>query len=477
MTNLLFCIRKIPSFTLIYNFLGDIFVKEVMKMKKYDVAIIGAGAGGYVAAIYAARSGLNVALVEKGKVGGACFNLGCIPSKIMIEHSKLIQKMKLGEQWGISTDNIEIDFPKLMQRKEDLIQQLLEDIHRYIGNNTITYYSGKAEVTKDLVVKVNGEEFEAKDIILATGSKPFVPPFKGLETATYYTTDTIFNMKELPKQLTIIGGGVISIEMAFSLAPLGTKVTILNHSRDILQTEEPDARPIIRKKLHELGVELVLDFEFEEIRGNEIVTSRGVYTYENLLFATGRRPNVEIAEALGLEMDGRYIKVNEYYETNMPHVYAIGDIIGGHQLAHAASAEGIHAIEAILGNKPEPIDLSTIPRCVYSTPEIATFGALENEVSADEVIVTKLPFKTNPKALMEGNADGFIKFISSKKDNSILGACVVGDGATEILNSMLAVKVAGGTAEDLAKIIFPHPTKSELIGDAARTVFWKGIHI
>src|SRR5690606_30108034 len=210
-----------------------------MKMKKYDVAIIGAGAGGYVAAIYAARSGLNVALVEKGKVGGACFNLGCIPSKIMIEHSKLIQKMKLGEQWGISTNNIEIDFPKLMQRKEDLIQQLLEDIHRYIGNNTITYYSGKAEVTKDLVVKVNGEEFEAKDIILATGSKPFVPPFKGLETATYYTTDTIFNMKELPKQLTIIGGGVISIEMAFSLAPLGTKVTILNHSRDILQTEEP----------------------------------------------------------------------------------------------------------------------------------------------------------------------------------------------------------------------------------------------
>lgn len=446
-------------------------------MKKYDVAIIGAGAGGYVAAIYAARSGLNVALVERGKVGGACFNLGCIPSKIMLEHSKLVQKMNQGKTWGIHHSNLEIDFPKLMQRKDLIIEQLLEDIHRFIGNNTITYYEGTAEVSKDLVVKVNDEEFEAKDIILATGSKPFVPPFKGIETATYYTTDNIFNIQELPKQLTIIGGGVIAIEMAFSLAPLGTKVTILNHSRDILQTEEPDARPIIRQKLHELGVELVLDFEFIEIQGNKIITSRGVYTYENLLFATGRRPNVEIAESLGLEMDGRYIKVNEYCETSVPHVYAIGDIIGGMQLAHAASAEGILAIEKILGNTPEPIDPLTIPRCVYSSPEIATFGVLEDEVNADDVIVTKLPFETNPKALMEGNSSGFIKFISSKKDNSILGACVVGDGATEILNSMLATKVAGGTAEDLGKIIFPHPTKSEHIGDAAKAVFWKGIHI
>lgn len=448
-------------------------------MKKFDVAIIGAGAGGYVAAIYAARSGLNVALVEKGKVGGACFNLGCIPSKIMIEHARIIQKMKLGKQWGITSGPVDIDFPKLMQRKDAIIQQLLEDIHRFIGNNTITLYEGKGEVSKDLTVSVNGEVFEAENIILATGSKPFVPPFKGLESADYYTTDTIFQMKELPRQLTIIGGGVISVEMAFSLAPLGTKVTILNHSRDILQTEEPEARPIIREKLHELGVELVLDFEFEEIRGKEkeIVTSKGVYPYENLFFATGRRPNVEIAEALGLEMNGRFVKVNEHYETSIPHIYAIGDIIGGYQLAHAASAEGIHVVEAILGNQPKPIDPSAIPRCVYSTPEIATFGVMENEVNPDEVIVTKLPFLTNPKALMEGHSEGFIKFISSKKDNRILGACVVGEGATEMLNSMLAVKVAGGTAEDLAKIIFPHPTKSEHVGDAARAVFWKGIHM
>lgn len=444
-------------------------------MEKYDLAIIGAGAGGYVAAIHAAKRGLKVALVEKGKIGGACFNLGCIPSKIMLEHSKIIQKMNEAKEWGISVEGVSVDFPKLMERKDQIINKLLEDIKRYIGNTTITLYSGKAEVTKDRIVKANNNEFFAENIIIATGSKPFVPPIKGVENVNYYTTDTIFHIRELPKQLTIIGGGVIAVELAFSLAPLGTKVTILNHSHDILQTEEPDARPIIREKLHNLGVELVLDFEFQEIKEKEIVTSKGTYSYENLLFATGRRPNLEIIEDLGLEMDGKFIKVNENYETSLPHFYAIGDIIGGFQLAHAASAEGIQAVETILGNHPKPIDPLTIPRCVYSNPEIATFGVLEDEVDENEVVVTKLSFNANPKAKMEGNDEGFIKFIASKKDDEILGACVVGEGATEILNSMLSVKVAGGTAHDLTKIIFPHPTKSEQIGEAAKAVYWRSI--
>lgn len=444
-------------------------------MKKFDLTVIGAGAGGYVAAIHAAKSGLKVAIIEKGKVGGACFNLGCIPSKIMLEHSKVVQKIRESAQWGITVPSIDVDFPKLMSRKERIIQQLLDDIHVFIQNATITFITGEAKVTSDGNITVNGEQIKTDHIILATGSKPFVPPFKGLENAKYHTTDTIFNIRELPKQLTIIGGGVIAVEMAFSLAPLGTKVTILNHSKDILQTEEPEARPIIRQKLHDLGVELVLDFEFQEIRENEVITSRGNYPFEQLLFATGRRPNLEVVSDLNLEMDGHFIKVNDEYQTSIPNMYAIGDIIGGYQLAHAASAEGIHAVEAILGNHPKPIDPDTIPRCVYTNPEIATFGLLEDEVE-EECIVTKLPFKTNPKALMEGNDVGFIKFIASKDRHDILGACVVGDGATEILNSMLSVKVAGGNADDLSKIIFPHPTVSEHIGDAARAVFWKAIH-
>ena len=457
-------------------FVNDKVIHEVNFLENFDLAVIGAGPGGYVAAIHAAKNGMKVALVERGKVGGACYNVGCIPSKILLEHSKLVQEIERGNSWGIETSTVNINFPRLMQRKDAVIAELLANIEGFIASNQIVFYRGEASVAQDLTVTVGTENFTAKDIILATGSKPFVPPFKGLETSTYYTTDTFFDMTELPKQLTIIGGGVIAVEMAFSLAPLGTKVTMLNHSLDILQTEEPDARPIIREKMKKLDIEVITDFQFEHFNGNEIHTSKGVYTYENLLFATGRRPNTEIAEKLGLNFDGRLIAVNEYLETSQPHIYAIGDLVGGYQLAHAASAEGIHVVENILGQDPATIDQNSIPRCVYTHPEIATFGLLEDQIN-EAYTVTKIPIRTNPKALMEGNTEGFVKLMATKGDGRILGACVVGDGATEMLNTILATKNAGGTAAMLAQMILPHPTKSEHIGDAAKAVFGKAIHL
>ncbi|MFC9538609.1 dihydrolipoyl dehydrogenase [Lysinibacillus sp. NPDC056959] len=444
-------------------------------MEKFDIAIIGAGPGGYVAAIHAAKSGKRVALVERDKVGGACYNVGCIPSKIMLEHSKLIQEINRGNDWGIETPTVNVNFPRLMQRKDAIIDELLTNIEGFILSNQITFYRGEAALSSDLTVTVDNDAFTATDVILATGSKPFVPPFEGLETSSYYTTDTFFSLEELPKQLTIIGGGVIAVEMAFSLAPLGTKVTMLNHSEDILQTEEPDARPLIREQMKKLGIELVTDFHFKHFNGNEIYTSKGIYTYENLLFATGRRPNTEIAQQLGLAFDGRLIAVNEHLETSQPHIYAIGDLVGGYQLAHSASAEGMHVVDHILGNKPALIDQTSIPRCVYTHPEIATFGLLEEQVK-EPYTVTQMPLHTNPKALMEGNTAGFIKLIATKEEGRILGACVVADGATEMLNAILATKNAGGTAQTLANMIFPHPTVSEHIGDAAKAIFGKAIH-
>ena len=443
-------------------------------MKQFDLAVIGAGPGGYVAAIHAAKSGLKVALVERDKVGGACYNTGCIPSKIMLEHSKLVQEIRRGTDWGVTVPTIHIDFAKLMQRKDVVVDELLNNIEAFIDNAQITMYRGEATVTAERKVIVDDEAFTATNVILATGSRPFVPPFKGLETANYYTTDTFFGLKELPKQLTIIGGGVIAIEMAFALAPMGTKVTVLNHSADILQTEEPDARPIIKEKMAQLGIELVTSFTFEEIKGNTIHTSIGEFEYENLLFATGRRPNTQIAEALEMQMDGRLIHVNNNYETSIPGIFAIGDLVGGFQLAHSASAEGTHAVDYILGKQPAAINQMEIPRCVYTHPEIATFGMLEHEAPADS-IVTKMHLPTNPKALLEGNTHGFMKFVASP-EGDIYGACVVGDGATEMINAMLAAKVSGGSVKELARMIFPHPTVSEHIGDAARGVFGKAIH-
>ena len=443
-------------------------------MEQFDLAVIGAGPGGYMAAIHAAKSGMRVLLVERDKVGGACYNTGCIPSKIMLEHSKLVQEIRRGTNWGVTVPEIQIDFSKLMRRKDQVVEELLHNIETFVEQAKITFVRGEANITAEREVVVGDAKFGVKNIMLATGSRPFVPPFKGIETATYYTTDTFFSIKELPKQLTIIGGGVIAIEMAFALAPMGTKVTVLNHSADILQTEEPDARPIIKEKMASLGIELVTNFKFEEVRNGEIVTSMGTFTYENLLFATGRRPNTQIAEALGLQMDGRLIAVNKDYETSMPGIFAIGDLVGGFQLAHSASAEGMHAVDFMLGKQPGAINQMEIPRCVYTHPEIATFGMLEHEAPADS-IVTIMALPTNPKALLEGNTTGFMKFVASP-EGDIYGACVVGDGATEMINAMLAAKVTGGSVKDLARMIFPHPTVSEHIGDAARAVFGKAIH-
>jgi len=450
-------------------------IHEVKNMEKFDIAIIGAGPGGYVAAIHAAKYGKKVALIERDKLGGACYNVGCIPSKILLEHSKLIQAIKRGNGWGIEVANMEINFPRLMQRKDTIIQELLTNIEQYVINNHITLFRGEATLSKDLTITVGKKTLTAIDIILATGSKPFVPPFEGLETSTYFTTDTFFNLEELPAQLTIIGGGVIAVEMAFSLAPLGTKITMLNHSEDILQTEEAEARPLIREKMKKLGIELVTNFQFEKFEGNTIHTSKGTYTYENLLFATGRRPNTEIAQHLELAFEGRLIAVNEHLQTSKPHIYAIGDLVGGYQLAHSASAEGIYVVDYIVGNQPTTIDQTSIPRCVYTHPEIATFGLLEEQVK-EPYTMTKMPLQTNPKALMEGNTDGFVKLITKEGSGQILGACVVGDGATEMLNAILATKNAGGTAHSLAQMTFPHPTVSEHIGDAAKAVFGKAIH-
>lgn len=443
-------------------------------MENFDVAVIGAGPGGYVAAIHAAKSGLKVALVERDKVGGACYNTGCIPSKIMLEHSKLVQEIRRGTNWGVTVPTIDIDFGKLMRRKDEVVEELLTNIERYITTAQIMFYRGEASVTAERKITVGEQQFTANHVLLATGSHPFVPPFKGLETVNYHTTDTFFALKELPKQLTIIGGGVIAIEMAFALAPMGTKVTVLNYSADILQTEEPDARPIIKQRMQQLGIELVTGFAFEKFEGNTIYTSIGEFEFEHLLFATGRRPNIHVAAALDLTMDGRLIATNNHYETSVPQIYAIGDLVDGFQLAHTASAEGMRVIDYILGKNLPAINQQEIPRCVYTHPEIATFGMLEHEAPTD-AIVTKMDLPTNPKALLEGNIEGFVKFVASP-EGDIYGACVVGDGATEMINAMLAAKVMGGSVKDLARMIFPHPTVSEHIGDAARAVFGKAIH-
>lgn len=448
-------------------------------MKSFDLTIIGAGPGGYVAAIHAAKLGMRVALIERNKVGGTCLNVGCIPSKVMLKHSHLALDIQKANAWGIETNIEQINFKKLKMRKNQIVNSLILGVQGLIKKNAITLIEGEARVDQRNTVTVAGKSLYSKDIILATGSKPYVPPIKGLENIKYETTDTFFDLEELPKKLVIIGGGVISVELAFSLAPLGTEVTILEVAPDILLTEDEDARNVIKDKMNKIGIQYKTNVKIQSVRKNEVELDNDVVKFTNLLVATGRQPNIEIAESLNLKMEGRFVKVSQYFETSQSHIFAIGDLIGGYQLAHAASAEGLHAVDYIHRGQVETLKLQNIPRCVYTIPEIASFGYSEEDaISAGykHIKVKKVPLSTNGKAMAEGNTEGFIKIIVDQEFGEILGAVVVGEGATELLNAILATYRAEGTIYELSDVIFPHPSISEQIGETADAFLGTAIH-
>lgn len=450
-------------------------------METYDIVVIGAGPGGYVAAIRAAQLGKSVAIVEKDKVGGACLNVGCIPSKTYLKHSEIVEDIQQANEWGIQSREVKIDFSKLKKRKDQVVQTLISGVNSLLKKNGVTIYSGMAEVEENLVVTIGENKIKGKDILLATGSKPFVPPIPGLDKAEYLTTDTFFNLQKLPKSLVIIGAGVIGVELAFAMAPLGTKVTLIEVASDILLTEDKDAVQVIKKQLQKQNIQTFVGTEIKEIKKDQIILPETEIPFDQLLVATGRNPNSEIATQLQLKVNksGKYVVVNENYETSKKHVYAVGDLIGGYQLAHAASAEGIKAVQAIAGKAEKKIALDEIPRCVYVRPEIASFGM--NEIEAREagydVTVTKSSVTGNGKAIAMGETEGFVKIISETMYQEILGAVVVAPNATELIGGILAVKQSEGTVYELASVIQPHPSISEAIGESADALFQQAIHM
>ncbi|WP_100332130.1 dihydrolipoyl dehydrogenase [Bacillus xiapuensis] len=448
-------------------------------MKTYDLIVIGAGPGGYVAAIRAAQLGQKVALIEKDQVGGTCLNVGCIPSKTLLKHSAVVEEIERANAWGIRTGQVDIDFSALMKRKDAVVQTLISGVQHLLKKNGITLYRGTARVQKNRVVTIGEEQIKTRHLLLATGSRPFIPPIKGLEQVQYLTTDTFFQLTQLPKSLAIIGGGVIAVELAFAMAPLGTKVTLIEVASDLLLTEDPDARKIIRKELKKRKVDIITQAQIVEVKQGHVVLENNEIPFDQLLVAAGRQPNLELAEALRLQKDGKYVAVNERYETSEPQVYAVGDLIGGFQLAHAASAEALVAVHAMHGEAVKPLEQTAIPRCVYTHPEIASFGYSEQEAreAGYDITVSNVPLSGNGKAIAMGDTAGFVKIISNQQYGEILGAVIVGVGATELIGQVLALKHAEGTVEELAAVIQAHPTVSEAIGESANATFQRAIHL
>lgn len=440
-------------------------------MRQYDLIVIGAGPGGYIAAIEAAKMGKKVAVIERKKIGGTCLNVGCIPSKAYLKHASWVDSLKQANHFGIHNELTDIDFSKLVARKDRVVGQLQQGIHYLFKQHSIDYIEGEAQLKTPHEVEVDGKRLEATFILLATGSTPFVPPISGIQEVDYLTTDTFFDLTEQPKEVVIIGGGVIGIELAFALAPLGTKVTVVEAAPSILMTEDVEARQVIKQSLKQLGVVMIESANIKHVTNNTIELSNQVMSFDKLLVVTGRKANLALADQLSLRKttNAKFVDVNRHYQTSVSSVYAVGDMIDGLMLAHAASKEGIKAVRHMFATAENPLKNEEVPKCVYSHPEIASFGLTEEQAKEKgyDVLVSKTDYMANGRAIAGDETTGFVKIISEKQHHEILGGVIVGENATEMIHILLAVKESEGRLEELEKMTFAHPTLSEMIGELA----------
>lgn len=473
-------------------------------MIKVDLAVLGAGPGGYVAAIRAAQLGMKVAIVEKEKVGGVCLHKGCIPSKTLLRSAELYHNMKRSEEFGIRLGDFELSMPLLQKRKQNVISNLHKGIEHLLKKHQIDIYQGLGRILGPSIfsplsgtISVEKDDGGESDmlvpqfVLIATGSSPKSLPGLEEDGTFILNSDHALDMDVLPTSILIIGGGVIGIEWASMLSDFGVKVTIIEMASRILPGEDEDISKEMTRLLKKRKVEIVT--KAKVLKDTFSTTETGVmlqvdyngtthtFKAEKVLTSVGRKANIE---DIGLQNTSIQIKdgticVNEFMQTKEAHIYAIGDVVGGYQLAHVASHEGILAVEHMAGNAVHPIQSLHIPRCIYSRPEMASIGYTEKEAiqAGFEVKVGKFSFRGIGKALVFGEIDGFVKLISDKKTDDLLGVHIIGPHATELISKGGLAKVLDATAWEVGNVIYPHPTLSEVFGEAAMSMDGKAIHM
>ncbi|KGX88784.1 dihydrolipoyl dehydrogenase [Pontibacillus litoralis] len=456
-----------------------------------DTLVVGAGPGGYVAAIRAAQEGQKVAIVDKGTLGGVCLNVGCIPSKALIQAGHRYEHAHGEDDMGIKTEGVSIDFSKVQEWKGKVVQKLTGGVQGLLKGNKVEILSGEAYFVDKHTVRImdekNSQTYTFNNCIIATGSRPIeLPNFKF--TDRVISSTGALNLKEIPKKMVVIGGGYIGTELGTAYANFGTEVTILEGQDDILMGFEKQMRQLVKKNLKKKNVEMVTKAMAQGVQETE----NGVtVTYEAkgethtveadyVLVTVGRKPNTEEIglEQVGIELDERgLIKIDKQCRTNMDNIYAIGDIVAGPPLAHKASYEGKIAAEAISGHASE-IDYLGIPAVVFSEPELATVGYTEAEAkeAGYDVKAAKFPFAANGRALSLNNSEGFMKLVTRKEDGLIIGGQVAGPNASDIIAEIGLAVESGMTAEDLALTIHAHPTLGEMTMEAAEVALGKPIH-
>jgi len=461
-------------------------------MDKFDLIVIGAGPGGYVAAIRGAQKGLNVAVIEADRVGGTCLNRGCIPTKAMIHASSLYREMQEGERFGLHAEGVSYDYSKICDYKQETVDTLVGGVQQLLKGNKVTVIEGRGVLQKPEngvnAVRVGDDVYYADNIILAAGSKPASLPVEGADLPKVINSDGLFALDHAPENLVIIGGGVIGVEFATVFSNLGSKITILEALPKILDNFDKEISQNLKMILKKRGVDIhtsAMVSRFEEGADGSVTavyeekgkeqTASGDY----ILVAAGRRPVTEglFAEDAQPEMNGRYVKVDDDFRTSIPGVYAIGDLIGGIQLAHAASAHGIRAVENICGSADSQ-NVIIVPAGVYTDPEIATVGMTEAQAKEQgiEVITGKFIMSANGKSLITKEERGFIKVVAESGTEKILGAQMMCARATDMIGEFTTAIVNHLTVSDMLRSIMSHPTYSEGIGEALEDVHGMSLH-
>ena len=460
--------------------------------KTFDVIVIGAGPGGYVAAIRATQLGHQVALVEKDRPGGLCLNWGCIPSKALLKSAELFEKLKKGATFGIQADNLRFDLDAIVDRSRGISERIVSGVEYLLKKNKIEQIKGDASLVSATEIAVNTAEgkrvLKTRFLVLATGTRPRDLPGIQRDGERVISSKEALVLKTLPKRLVIIGAGAIGMEFAYFYRCLGSEVTVLEALDRVLPVEDEEISTVVAKSFKKQGIQMETGAKVASVARKDGVVevnyeaagAKKKITADYSLVAVGVTPNIESLglDAVGVKTYPKGIQVNEHMQTAVKNIYAIGDVIGPPWLAHVASAEGVHAVEHLSGHNLHPIRYDTIPACTYCKPEVASVGYTERRAkeAGIEYKVSKFPFQASGRALASGDTEGMVKLLFEKKYGALIGAHIVGGEATEMIHELALAINLEATAEEIGKTVHAHPTLGECVMEAALDFLGERIH-